>query len=55
MQPGIPVGEFAHVEFDGFPIGGAGFTVTVNRIDGGSGTSSAPLTGLSISSAFAGL
>ena len=53
--PGFSLGEFAHVEFDGFPVGGADFGVKVNRIDGGSGSSSAPLTGLAITHNFAGL
>ncbi|KAF0220104.1 MAG: hypothetical protein FD174_1549 [Geobacteraceae bacterium] len=56
VQPGFAIGEFAHVEFDGFPTGAAAFAVKVNRIDGGSGgTSSAPLTGITIKGAFAGL
>ena len=55
VQPGIAIGEFAHVEFNGFPIGGAGFDLKVNRIDGGSGITSAILTGISVTSNFAGL
>ena len=56
-QPGFALGEFAHVEFDGFPVNGAAFGVKVNRIDGGSsgGKSSAPLTGITVSYTFAGL
>ncbi len=55
VQPGFAVGEFAHLEFDGFPVNGADFTVKVNRIDGGSGTASTPLTGLTVRHTFAGL
>jgi hypothetical protein len=55
VQPGFAIGEFAHVEFIGFPSGAANFSIKVNRIDGGSGTSSAPLTGLTIKGNFAGL
>lgn len=55
VQPGFAVGEFAHVNFDGFPSGTTAFSVKVNRIDGGSGTTSAPLTGITIRSTFAGL
>jgi len=54
VQPGFPVGEFAHLEFVGFP-NGASFAFKVNRMDGGSGTSSAPLTGITIKGNFAGL
>ena len=55
VQPGFDVGEFAHLEFDGYPIGTAAFGVTLNRIDGGSGITSAPLTGITLRSTFAGL
>jgi hypothetical protein len=55
VQPGFAIGEFAHVEFDGYPTGTAAFGVRLNRIDGGSGIDSAPLTGISIKSTFAGL
>lgn len=55
VQPGFAIGEFAHVEFDGFPTGSAAFGVKLNRIDGGSGTTSAPLTGITMRSTFAGL
>ena len=55
VQPGIGLGEFAHVEFNGFPVAGADFVVKANRIDGGSGASSAPLAGVSITYTFAGL
>lgn len=55
VQPGFAIGEFAHLEFDGFPVGTATFGVQMNRIDGGSGINSAPLTGISIRSTFAGL
>ncbi len=54
-QPGFALGEFAHVEFDGFPVNGAAFGAKVNRIDGGSGKSSAPLAGITVSYTFAGL
>jgi hypothetical protein len=55
VQPGFAIGEFAHVEFSGFPAGSATFGVKLNRIDGGSGTTSAPLTGITLRSTFAGL
>jgi len=55
VQPGFAIGEFAHVEFLGFPVSGAAFDLKVNRIDGGSGISSGPLTGISLTSNFAGL
>jgi hypothetical protein len=55
VQPGFAIGEFAHVEFLGFPVDGKGFELKVNRIDGGSGTTSGPLTGISLTSNFAGL
>jgi len=55
VQPGFAIGEFAHIEFLGFPVSGAAFDVKVNRIDGGSGTTSGPLTGISLTSNFAGL
>ena len=55
VQPGFAIGEFAHVEFVGFPSGAATFAMKVNRIDGGSGASSAPLTGIAIKGNFAGL
>jgi hypothetical protein len=55
VQPGFGLGEFAHVNFDGYPAGSAAFSVKINRIDGGSGISSAPLTGITIKSTFAGL
>jgi hypothetical protein len=55
VQPGFGIGEFAHVNFDGYPAGTAAFGVKLNRIDGGSGISSAPLTGITIKSTFAGL
>jgi hypothetical protein len=55
VQPGFAVGEFAHLEFDGFPSGAATFAMKVNRVDGGSGTTSAPLTGIVIKGNFAGL
>jgi hypothetical protein len=54
VQPGFAVGEFAHLEFNGFPIGGADFSMKVNRIDGSS-IPSAPLTGITVTSTFAGL
>ena len=54
VQPGFAIGEFAHLEFSGFPIAGAGFGLKVNRIDGSS-LSSEPLTGITIRSTFAGL
>ena len=55
VQPGFAIGEFAHIEFDGYPVGSASFTVKVNRIDGGSGITSAPLSGITIRNTFAGL
>jgi hypothetical protein len=55
VQPGFDIGEFAHLEFDGYPADTAAFGVKLNRLDGGSGITSAPLTGLSIRSTFAGL
>ena len=55
VQPGFGIGEFAHVEFDGYPTGSAAFGVKLNRIDGGSGINSAPLSGITIKSSFAGL
>ncbi len=55
VQPGFAIGEFAHVEFLGFPVSGGAFDLKLNRIDGGSGTSSGPLTGISLTSNFAGL
>lgn len=55
VQPGIAIGEFVHVEFNGFPIGGAGFNLIVNRIDDNSLPVSKPLTGISVMSTFAGL
>ncbi|GAC1465865.1 MAG: hypothetical protein PVSMB11_01240 [Desulfuromonadaceae bacterium] len=55
VQPGFAIGEFAHLEFDGYPVGKAAFGVKLNRIDGGSGITSAPLTGITIRSTFAGL
>lgn len=55
VAPGFAIGEFAHVEFVGYPSGTGGFAVGVNRIDGGSGASSLPLTGITIRGAFAGL
>jgi hypothetical protein len=55
VQPGFDIGEFAHLEFDGYPTGSAAFGVNLNRIDGGSGINSTPLSGVSIRSTFAGL
>jgi hypothetical protein len=55
VQPGFAIGEFAHLEFEGYPVGSANFAVKVNRIDGGSGTSSAPLNGIAVKGHFAGL
>ena len=55
VEPGFAIGEFAHVEFLGFPINGDTFDLKVNRIDGGGGTSSGPLGGISLTSNFAGL
>lgn len=55
VQPGFGIGEFAHLDFDGYPTGTATFGATINRIDGGSGINSAPLSGISIKSSFAGL
>ena len=55
VQPGFAIGEFAHLEFDGYPKGSATFSTKINRIDGGSGINSAPLIGLTIKSSFAGL
>jgi hypothetical protein len=55
VEPGFAIGEFAHVEFLGFPVDGKGFDLKVNRIDGGTGISSGPLTGTSLTSTFAGL
>jgi hypothetical protein len=55
VQPGFAIGEFAHLEFEGYPVGSATFAVKVNRIDGGSGTTSAPLTGIAVKGHFAGL
>ena len=55
VQPGFTIGEFAHVDFDGFPAAATNFAVKVNRIDGGSGTTSAALNGITIKSTFAGL
>jgi hypothetical protein len=55
VQPGFDIGEFAHLDFDGYPTGTAAFGVKLNRIDGGSGINSTPLSGVSIRSTFAGL
>jgi hypothetical protein len=55
VEPGFATGEFAHVEFLGFPISGATFDLKVNRIDDNSFPVSKPLTGISITSNFAGL
>jgi hypothetical protein len=55
VQPGFDIGEFAHLDFVGYPADKAAFGVKLNRIDGGSGITSAPLSGISIRSTFAGL
>lgn len=55
VQPGFAIGEFAHLEFNGFPIDGSDFVMKVNRIDGGNGVTSEPLTGITVTSTFAGL
>lgn len=54
VQPGFAIGEFAHIEFDGFPVSGTGFDVKVNRIDGNTIPSN-PLTGITVTASFAGL
>ena len=55
VQPGLALGEFAHLEFNGFPVDGSDFVMKVNRIDGGNGITSEPLTGITVKSTFAGL
>ena len=54
VQPGIAIGEFGHLEFDGFPVGSAGFDLKVNRIDDNS-VPSEPLAGITVTATFAGL
>ena len=50
VQPGFALGEFAHINFDGFPAGTDSFTVTVNQVSGGSDPKATPatLTGITI-------
>jgi len=55
VQPGFAIGEFAHLEFNGFPVDGGDFGLKVNRIDGSSLSSSEPLSGITITGTFAGL
>jgi hypothetical protein len=44
VQPGITLGEFIHVNFDGFPSGTDTFTIAVNQISGSTAPTASPTT-----------
>jgi|GEM_PF-6291686 len=57
VQPGFALGEFAHLNFDGFPAAGAAFAVAVNQISGSSNSGATPATmdGIAVTNSFSGL
>ncbi len=52
VQPGVGLGEFVHVNFDGFPSGTDSFAIAVNQVSGSTASNASPTTLAGITTSF---